>query len=95
MPTPYDPSAIAYKCECPCCHEIHIATSHNLAIFGTDWHKKDCVFIHPGGVYVTFNAHPVYHTRDKVFRQLDKKWQKFFLDERDKRLLKLKQDNKS
>ena len=85
MPLP-DPKAIAYWCKCSKCLEIHVATSHHVAICGNDWHKPDCPFVKPGGLFVTFNAYPIYHKRDKIFRQLTPEWQKFFLDQQAQRL---------
>ena len=86
MPVPYDSSALAYYCKCPCCFAVHLAVSHSIAILGTDWHKKECPFVNPGGLYVTFNAFPIMNERHKYFRQLTPEWQKFFIEQRDKRL---------
>lgn len=90
MPVKRDENAICYWVKCPNCGEIHVAVNHHFATLGDDWHKKDCPFINPGGVYTTFTAHPIYHTRDKIFRKLDKKWQKFFIDQHEKRVNELK-----
>lgn len=89
MPIPRDNNAICYWCKCPNCHETHVAVNHHFAITGNDWHKKDCGFVNPGGIYVTFNAHPIYSKRDKIFRKLDKKWQMFFIEQHEQRLKSL------
>ena len=67
---PYDPKAIAYWCVCPFCKVKHIGKDHNEAILGTHWHKKDCIFVNPGGVFGTFNAYPIYTWRHKLIRKL-------------------------